>query len=59
MLRNGASWLPYLIFGVLGLIQVISVFWIPETLGVPMLTTIKEAEQFYENQSAKTPKNKS
>jgi hypothetical protein len=34
---------------VLGLIQVITVLWIPETLGVPMLTTLEEAEEFYKN----------
>ena len=41
------SWLPYIIFGTVGIIQVVTVFLLPETLGVPMLTTIEEAEEFY------------
>jgi len=39
--------LPYIIFGVLGIFQVLTVLLLPETLGVPMLTTIEEAEEFY------------
>ena len=55
-LSNVATWLPYMVFGFLGILQVISVFWIPETLGVPMLTTLEEAEQFYEDGLAKKSK---
>ena len=39
--------MPYIIFAILGILQVVSVFWLPETLGVPMLTTLEEAEEFY------------
>ena len=46
-LYSSYSWLPYIIFGALGILQVITVFLLPETLGVPMLTTIEEAEEFY------------
>jgi hypothetical protein len=53
LFRNQTTWLPYIIFGVLGIIQVITVFWIPETLGVPMLTTLEEAEEFYKNVNSK------
>ena len=56
LFSNVATWLPYMVFGFLGILQVISVFWIPETLGVPMLTTLEEAEQFYEDGLAKKSK---
>ncbi|CAG5110614.1 Oidioi.mRNA.OKI2018_I69.chr2.g4998.t1.cds [Oikopleura dioica] len=48
-LGKTTSWLPFVIFGALGIVQVITVFFLPETLGVPMLTTIEEAEEFYAN----------
>ena len=56
-IRNQTTWLPYIIFGVLGILQVITVFWIPETLGVPMLTTLEEAEEFYKNGYSKYSEN--
>ncbi|CBY35138.1 unnamed protein product [Oikopleura dioica] len=46
-LGNKTSWLPFIVFGVLGLGQIFTAFLLPETLGVPMLTTIEEAEEFY------------
>ncbi|CBY11054.1 unnamed protein product [Oikopleura dioica] len=48
-LGKTTSWLPFVIFGALGIVQVLTVFFLPETLGVPMLTTIEEAEEFFAN----------
>ncbi|CBY18882.1 unnamed protein product [Oikopleura dioica] len=49
---NKLSWLPFFIFGCLGLGQVITCFLLPETLGQKMLGTIEEAEEFYKNPKA-------
>ena len=43
------SWLPFAIYGGMSIFQVITVTFLPETLGKPMLTSIDEAEQFYAN----------
>ncbi|CAG5106233.1 Oidioi.mRNA.OKI2018_I69.chr1.g2750.t1.cds [Oikopleura dioica] len=46
---NKLSWLPFFIFGCFGLVQVITCFLLPETLGQEMLGSIEEAEEFYRN----------
>ena len=42
-----ASFIPYLIFAIVSIVQVITVNFLPETLGQPMMTSIEEAEIFY------------
>ena len=42
-----ASWLPGMCFGVVGIISGVLAFFLPETLGQPMLYTIEEAEKYY------------
>ena len=44
---NIATWLPGIIFGVIGILGGLAGFWLPETLGLPMLSTIEEAEDYY------------
>ena len=34
-------------------VQIVTVFWLPETVGMPMLTTIEEAEDFYSKSKRK------
>ena len=46
-LERSVGWLPMAIFGTLGLLQVLSTFWLPETLGIQMLATVEAAEDFY------------
>ena len=41
------SYVPFLIFGILGILSGLSVFSLPETTGKPILQTIDEAEYFY------------
>ena len=54
------SWLPYTIFGCFGLLQIMTTFFLPETLGLPMLTTVDQAEEFYgKNQMKKSSSQKS
>ena len=45
---NYIPWMPYAIFGVMSIVQVVTVTLLPETLGHSMLTSIDEAEEFYE-----------
>jgi len=47
-LSKSIGWLPMVIFGVLGSLQVLSTFWMPETLGIQMLATLDQAEDFYQ-----------
>ena len=46
-LADLASWLPGMTFGVVGLLSGIAAFFLPETLGQPILYTIEEAENHY------------
>jgi len=46
---NYFPWMPYAIFGVMSIVQVVTVKLLPETLGNSMLTSIDEAEEFYKN----------
>ena len=45
------SFVPFLTFGILGILSGFSVFSLPETTGKPILQTIDEAELFYDGRS--------
>lgn len=45
------SWLPGATFAVLAFVSGIAAMWLPETLGQPLLTTLEEAEEYYENKN--------
>ena len=45
------SWLPGAIFTVLGVVSGSLAFLLPETLDQPLLTTLDEAEKFYQGES--------
>lgn len=46
-LQGLVSWLPGVIFSILAVSAGIFSFWLPETRGQPMLTTIQETEKLY------------
>ena len=48
---EGLSFLPYLIFGLCGIVSGIFALFLPETAGQPMLQTIDEAIIFYGGKS--------
>lgn len=42
-----ASWMPGMMFGVVSVVSGLAAFFLPETLGQPMLYTIEEAEKWH------------
>lgn len=46
-LDSVASWLPGSIYAVLGVVTGICAFWLPETLGKPLLSTVEQTEKVY------------
>ena len=46
--EQGLSFLPYLIFGICGILSGVWALFLPETAGKPILQTIEEALLFYD-----------
>ena len=49
--QEGLSFLPYLIFGICGIVSGVWALFLPETAGKPMLQTIDEALLFYDGKT--------